>query len=106
MAAEVFVARVVIAGAHGPALYLRIPGHRQLPQHTPFIQAQIAAGVLARTDDVGHLSFQDVLFVSFRIQLVAPLVKAPLPLNHPVVTIRRGMVEVVLPGVVLDYVVR
>ena len=49
-AAEVFLARVVVAGAHPPAPYLRIPGHRQLPQDTPLIQAQIAAGVLARTD--------------------------------------------------------
>ena len=66
LAAEVFVARVVVAGAHPPAPYLRIPGHRQLPQDTPLIQAQIAAGVLARTDDVGHLPFQDVLLSSFR----------------------------------------
>ena len=104
LAAEVFVVRAVVAGAHPPALNLRIPGHRQLPQHTPLIQAQVAAGMLTRSDDPGHLPFQDVLLVSVGVKPVAPLEEAPLLLHHPVMPIGGSVKEVVLPGVILDHV--
>ena len=101
-AAEIVVAGMVVPRTHPPTLPLGIPAHRQLPQHSVPGQVQIGPRMIAGTHDVGHLQFEDVLFPSLSIQLVASLVELAVALNHPVVAIGRCVKEVVVGGVVLD----
>ena len=103
--AEIVVAGMVVPGTHPPALALRIPAHRQLPQHPVLGQVQIGPGMVAGTHDVGDFQFEDVLFPALIVQLVASLVELAVALNHPVVAIRWRVKEVVVGGVVFDDVV-
>ncbi len=99
---EVVMARLVVAGTHSPALFLRIPGDGKLGERARRGQMQVAARMLARANNIRHFLLKRVFFTDLRAELIAALEEFPVAAEHAVIAIGGGVKELVLTGVVLD----
>src|ERR1700675_1034187 len=99
--------RTIVAGTHRPvAVFLGVPGDRQLNQF-PFGRAmQVATGVIAGADDIVDGRFDDVSLSSVEAGLMAALEPAPVARDHRVITIGRAVIKGVAGLIVLDDIFR
>src|SRR5262245_13952522 len=101
-ATELVVFRTIVARTHSPALFLRVPGYRQLRQFARSGKVQVTARMPSGSYDVSDLLLECANFVSTTVQLVPALIEFAVANEHAEMLARRSVKEMILFGVVFN----
>ena len=105
--AEVLMHGFVIAGAHSPiagsrarlrSLLSPVPAHRHLEQSSVSIAVQKCLCVVARADHVMGFDLEGVRLCAIEADLVTPLIKPAVALQHRVMPVRCFVVQPAVPA--------